>query len=397
MRFNFSTPTIDSLYVLSLAGFAHAWFRLQCTDPLVSERIDPIVSPGVVGSNHVHTVHGASNFNSTYDYDDIRASDCTSCMVTQDKSNYWFPKLYYMYPNGTFQAVGNGGLLVYYQNRGTQDVANGGPGLKAFPPGLKMITGDPTRRAKKFPAGQGSQDELAERAIQWTCLRYTVNQPQYDDNGTGFPTTDCEAGFQSRLHMPACWDGVNLDSSDHKSHTAFLSGLDNGDCPSSHPVGLMKLFFEVTWSVTDFAHLWNPGKDKWPFVWSTGDPTGFSWHGDFQTGWETSALQNAIDHCNNPNDATGQGDASACSFLTLQSASTANQCKVSSIVSEDVQGPMARLPGCNPIQSGPGDATLFGNDDCPASLSVSSDGLRRVASRNGALGLLASAAITFIV
>lgn len=52
--------------------------------------------------------------------------------------------------------VGNGGLLVYYQNRGTQDVANGGPGLKAFPPGFRMITGDPARRAKKFPSGEGS-------------------------------------------------------------------------------------------------------------------------------------------------------------------------------------------------------------------------------------------------
>ena len=71
--------------------------------------------------------------------------------------------------------------------------------------------------------------------------------------------------------------------------TAFLSGLDNGDCPSTHPVGLMKLFYEVifiriydilfvhspvisqvTWSVTDFGHLWTPGKDQWPFVWSTG-------------------------------------------------------------------------------------------------------------------------------
>lgn len=37
----------------------------------------------------------------------------------------------------------------------------------------------------------------------------------------------------------------NLDSPDHVSHTAFLSDLDNGDCPSTHPVPLMKLLYEV--------------------------------------------------------------------------------------------------------------------------------------------------------
>lgn len=45
----------------------------------------------------------------------------------------------------------------------------------------------------------------------------------------------------------------NLDSSDHTSHTAFLSELDNGACPDTHPVGLMKLLYEVTWDVNVFA------------------------------------------------------------------------------------------------------------------------------------------------
>lgn len=29
-----------------------------------------------------------------------------------------------------------------------------------------------------------------------------------DISGYGFPTTDCEAGLNARIHMPACWDGV---------------------------------------------------------------------------------------------------------------------------------------------------------------------------------------------
>lgn len=50
------------LIALVSAGLSNAWFRVACTTPLVTERIDPIVSPGLVGSNHVHT--GEESFNS---------------------------------------------------------------------------------------------------------------------------------------------------------------------------------------------------------------------------------------------------------------------------------------------------------------------------------------------
>ncbi|KAG6818244.1 hypothetical protein H0H93_006583 [Arthromyces matolae] len=146
---------------------ANAWFRVACaTQPLVSgaipcnqyiemsthcfelERVDPIISPKSNPSNHVHTIHGASNFAYNSTYETLRASSCTSCLVTQDKSDYWFPKLYFQDPSTKlFEAVPNGGLLVYYQNRGDGDVSNGGPGIKAFPPGFKMVTGNPTARS----------------------------------------------------------------------------------------------------------------------------------------------------------------------------------------------------------------------------------------------------------
>lgn len=76
------------------------------------------------------------------------------------------------------------------------------------------------------------------------------------------------------------------------------------------------------------------------------DPTGYSWHGDFQNGWETSVLQNAIDHCNNPNDDTGAGVIEACKYLNVIPAATANQCKITNPeVKETVSGTMAKLPG----------------------------------------------------
>jgi len=78
----------------------------------------------------------------------------------------------------------------------------------------------------RYTPNSGGQGELAERAIQWACLRYVDGQSGYDSTTTsktiftdhceslillpdaGWPNTYCESGFQARIHMPACWDGV---------------------------------------------------------------------------------------------------------------------------------------------------------------------------------------------
>ena len=77
-----------------------------------------------------------------------------------------FPKLYFKDPrDGHYEDVPNqgtvqrlltkkmkaiyflSGLLVYYLNRGNQDKSNGGPGLKAFPPGFQMVAGSALSRS----------------------------------------------------------------------------------------------------------------------------------------------------------------------------------------------------------------------------------------------------------
>ncbi|KAF8305629.1 hypothetical protein DL93DRAFT_2120902 [Clavulina sp. PMI_390] len=360
----FSKTNLAIAAIAVSAQGAYAWWRVSCPSPLVSERVDPIISPGVSPSQHVHTIHGGSNFAPNSTYDSLVASKCTSCLVNQDHSNYWFPKLYFHDPSsGTFTEVPNGGLLIYYQDRGDLAKINGGPGLKAFPPGFKMLSGNPARRSMNAPTTDNTQWGLGQRAQFFSCLRYTGGQTGYDT--FGFPNTNCESGLNSRIHMPACWDGVNLDSADHVSHTAFLSEIDNGSCPPTHPVGLMKLFYEVTWDINSFvtSGRWNPATATFPFVLATGDPTGYSWHGDFQMGW--SNFQQAIDTCQNPNDGTGQGITEDCSVFTEQTATQAEACTIAPIVKETITGNLAKLPGCNPIQNGPANATIYTDANCP--------------------------------
>ena len=54
-----------------------------------------------------------SGINLESTYDELVASDCTTCKVSADKSAYWIPGLYYQFPNGSFQSVDHGGMLVY--------------------------------------------------------------------------------------------------------------------------------------------------------------------------------------------------------------------------------------------------------------------------------------------
>jgi len=94
-----------------------------------------------------------------------------------------------------------------------------------------MVAGNPKLR--------NYTDSLEQRAISFACI------PGHGSGGPavpGFPDHKCGGNLQTRVDFPMCWDGINLDSQDHRSHVAYPSGLDNGVCPSSHPKRLMHLF-----------------------------------------------------------------------------------------------------------------------------------------------------------
>ena len=84
-----------------------------------------------------------------------------------------------------------------------------------------------------------------------------------------------------------CWDGKSLDSPDHQSHmynTVTSEGFTNAPaCPATHPVRVPQVTFEIEWDTTVFNSLWDPAKDKNPFVWSF-EGTGAGTHADYLFG-----------------------------------------------------------------------------------------------------------------
>lgn len=86
-----------NLWLALLGAFpllVQAMWKMPCPGTVVSERLDPVIQPGVV-SGHLHRVVGGSGINFTMDPSLTHLAGCSSCTVKQDKSNYYVPQLFF--------------------------------------------------------------------------------------------------------------------------------------------------------------------------------------------------------------------------------------------------------------------------------------------------------------
>ncbi|KAI0676211.1 WSC-domain-containing protein [Trametes maxima] len=310
----------------SLAAVAQAYFTFGGTALIAQTRLDSVVNPGGIGT-HVHAIVGASGFSNVYDQDQLMKSNCTTIPVQPDKSNYWAPQLYHQDKDtGEFTAMPTSFNIYYLPRHGSNDT------ILAFPKGLRMLAGDTTRRTF-------NESSLADQAITFVCLDDS-GSPQ----GNALPNKPCSGGLRAQVFFPSCWDGENLDSPDHKSHMSYpLTQFDNGDCPESHPVRLVSLFYEMMVAVGD-SDFWGVGA----WVFANGDTTGYGLHADFVNGWDVDLLQNAIDQCSG-----ASGNVLDCAPLAaVYDADAARACVFEGQLVDEPVGlatPLPALPGCNPV------------------------------------------------
>jgi len=90
--------------------------------------------------------------------------------------------------------------------------------------------------------------------------------------------------------------------------------------------------------------------DEQPFVLSSGDQTGYGYHGDFINGWDVPTLQDAVTNCNAESGVITDCPVFDNLYFT---ADQNNGCMIPPTIDEQVTGNLSALPGCNPIQSGP--------------------------------------------
>ncbi|KAL4790284.1 hypothetical protein BDV19DRAFT_341160 [Aspergillus venezuelensis] len=394
-----SKMRLDASLVACLAAFAgvaDAFWRLPCRGRSGLARMDPLMDPGQP-SYHVHTVHGSNGFSMDADMTALLGGDCTSCEVKQDKSAYWAPALYFVdSATGDSELVEEvGGMLVYYLLYGDK--------VEAFPEGFRMIAGDPFLRNFTWPVpdppksewtgDQASQAALAQKALGFNCLNYDKTaEPSLGRHflpEKSYLDEHCTDGVRFELMFPSCWNGEDVDSDDHKSHMAYPSLVMDGTCPEGFETRVVSLFFETIWNTYAYKD-----RDGY-FALSTGDPTGFGYHGDFMHGWESGVLEEAVEKCTNPS-----GEVEDCEVFELQSETEQNLCTFdlpSILASEDVTNVKGHLPNKIKVEWGPEYAFPIKYVDGGGDSAATSSSTVAPTSTDGGLGATLSAGLSSLV
>ncbi|KFY47208.1 hypothetical protein V495_02060 [Pseudogymnoascus sp. VKM F-4514 (FW-929)] len=262
---------------------------------------------------------------------------CTVHKLSNSRSAYWNPQLYYLHANGKYEEVYNGGMAVYYLGRGMG--AAGGTKASPFPKGIKFLSGNNNARsydANTMTYGNATYPNVpVANRVTFACIDYNNPKPQ----ANYMSDANCPDGMRAQIDFQSCWDGVNLYNAD-QSHVAYLSQIDNGICPPTHPILLPNVFIEVLYSTGDI------NQDGGKFVFANGDETGYSFHGDFINGWDIPTLTSAIDDCL---VGVESGVVEECpAFVPSDDTNFAVTCPETSPVysCEPVHGMIDKLPGC---------------------------------------------------
>ncbi|THW52110.1 hypothetical protein D6D17_06542 [Aureobasidium pullulans] len=327
-----------ALFALTAGSASAQFFVLYGRDTVVS-RIDPIVSPGGIGM-HAHEFMGAGNVDQNTDYDSLQKSTCSSMgrangnPIIEDKSVYWHPTLYVKANNGTYLRVPTNGHQIYYINAGTGQMRE----PFEFPKGFRMTAGNAYIRAAQEHTPTNKDD-----ITQWICHE----TPSWNEGAQGgFPkgVTSCSQYpyFNGAIEFPHCWNGKDFNLNSPYSHVAYPVGdIRNGACPDTHPIKLPHIFMENNYDLSSLQGEFEVDS----FVLSNGDPTGFGFHADFYNGWQEGVLPNLL----TGSSACDSHDIGDCSGVTFDSSMNWAQCTTTNNFSEDLDGPLSALPGCNPI------------------------------------------------
>ncbi|GIF14181.1 DUF1996 domain-containing protein [Actinoplanes teichomyceticus] len=239
----------------------HREFQANCSVSRSNLNDDPIVFPNLPGASHSHTFMGNRTTNAATTLASLQAGG-TSCVTPGDRTGYWMPTL--LQGDTAVQPVGP--QVIYYKS-GVIDYTS----VRPFPPGLRYVVGSPTSTLDEFRNHPGAVEgfECGDSVRNWDI-----------------PAT-CVAGSQLnvRFQAPSCWDGIHLDTPDHRSHMAYpIVGV----CPADHPVAVPMIEFKMAWPVSGNLSTVRFASGR-----------GYSFHYDVYNAWDPAVLAALVRHCIN--------------------------------------------------------------------------------------------------
>jgi hypothetical protein len=244
---------------------------------------DPIVFPGQPGKSHLHTFFGNTGIDAYSTATSLSTTGNSTCRGgTINRSSYWVPSMIDTRTGAPLAPMFESNF--YYKT----GYALPPSAITEVPVGLRMIAGD----AKGNPSAPSG-------AAIYSCVWDGGNS-----NWSSSIPTDCPATANSWLIMgidfPQCWDGVNLDSPDHKSHMTNpvnVKANNTGNCPASHPVALPQIAYQILYrvKVTGETKYWRLTSDNYDLT----KPAGFSGHGDYFMAWKPEIVKAWTKNCDN--------------------------------------------------------------------------------------------------
>lgn len=264
----------------SFPGISGGKFEVTCKPRAIPDQaIDPIVSPGVTPSAHIHTFFGNRAVTSTVTPAQLMASTATTCVLPQDTAAYWVPVACNgpcVDANGqpTEQAPVNviAPVKVFAYYFGTPGVA-----VSRFPSGLKLVGGnshattpDTTKQTIAFACGNGGGHSSPVRYYPYDCTA-----------ANGVKNTD---GVVAIVKFPYCWDGSGVAPSD-----VTYGSTSTGTCPAgTQTLGQVQMHVHYGLDATGYQ---------------TGSTLNFSsgpyWtlHADWMDGWQQAKLDSLVSGC----------------------------------------------------------------------------------------------------
>ena len=231
---------------------------------------DPIVFPNQPGKSHLHVFFGNTGLNAASTAASIATTGNSTCRGgTVNRTGYWAPAII---DTATGTPLKPDSIVVYYKTGYSVRASL----IQPMPAGLRMIAGSP------------GASTVTHGPTKFSCL----------DVRTGLgPTTssmptDCAAGnmLWMTVIFPQCWDGINIDSPDHKSHMAYAGA----QCPVTHPIALPEVTTNVIYTVpSGNSRAWRLSSDSYdPSL-----PAGASAHADWFNGWRTDIMDTFVRNC----------------------------------------------------------------------------------------------------
>ena len=271
-------------------------FRFTCLAGQIS-RDDPIVYPGQPGKSHLHQFFGNTATNASSTYQSLRTTGGSTCTRSEgtspQRSAYWMPAML----DGAGNVVKPDFMNTYYKQLPASDPEcantivsttdrNAGPSIGKcipMPNGLRFILGYNMATMSGGPADTNSRDW---EAMGFDCMDRPVGANSY----TGIQRTmaaivatgKCPPGAWLRVYVtfPQCWDGKNIDTTDHRAHVIYPP---QSRCPQSHPYKIPEIAISAFFSLDDnfFAGKWRLASDEM----MPGAAAGSTLHMDYWEAW----------------------------------------------------------------------------------------------------------------